>query len=269
MTNIGKFSLVLFIIFSAECLHAQTEIAFPDFSHSDIKKVKEKVFTGETLFGHINGGAELYFEYGFNNLTYREYHSTVARYVIEVYNMQDAAAAFGIFSLKKYRCIEMQGPTPHYCETGHQILLGKGNYFISIAMAKSSEKEKAQAREIANLLISNIPENLDFNPSNVYGYNSQEKDFRLFRGKLGFQNGLLEWEQLLEGYNNYTCLHFREKNPSPSENFYVEFSTESEVIDFMKKAILENRIKSTGDKKQKWDIDVRGNKAWFKILPSE
>lgn len=269
MKTISFFFFVLFILITMNPLQGQTESPFPDINHTKFKKINEKVFAGETLFGHINGGAELFFEYGFNNLTYREYHSSIARYIVEIYNMRDAAAAFGIFSVKKFRCIEIQEITTHFCETKHQILLSKGNYFISIATIKGSEKEKAQAREIAKLLISNIPENIDFNPSTVYGEGSDKDDFRLFRGRLGFQNGLPEWEQLLEGYNNYTCLYFKEKDLSPSENFYIEFSTESEVIDFMKKAIVENRIRSTGDKKHKWEVDVRKNKMWFKILPAD
>jgi len=56
----------------------------------------QELFSGEDLFLYINGGAELYHEYGFEHVTVRDYSRGEQRLAVEIYAM--AGTAFGIFT---------------------------------------------------------------------------------------------------------------------------------------------------------------------------
>ncbi len=53
-------------------------------------------FVGDELFGWINGGAEIYHEYGFDSVTVQDFERGTERYSVEVYTMADDA--YGIYS---------------------------------------------------------------------------------------------------------------------------------------------------------------------------
>ena len=58
-------------------------------------------FVGEELFELINGGAEIYHEYGFKEVISMEYESDNGKSInLEIYKMDSPIAAFGIYSFK-------------------------------------------------------------------------------------------------------------------------------------------------------------------------
>jgi hypothetical protein len=58
-----------------------------------------QVFHGEDLFLYINGGAEIYHEYGFKHVTVRDYQRDDHRLGVEVYRMEESA--YGIYSFMR------------------------------------------------------------------------------------------------------------------------------------------------------------------------
>jgi hypothetical protein len=60
-----------------------------------------EVFAGEDLFELINGGAEIYHEFGFERVLSQDYAGAEQRSIaLEVFEMEDAAAAYGLYSFK-------------------------------------------------------------------------------------------------------------------------------------------------------------------------
>jgi hypothetical protein len=58
-------------------------------------------YAGEDLFVYIDGGAEIYHEYGFRRVVARDYRSASGKSVtLEVFEMADPRAAYGVFSFK-------------------------------------------------------------------------------------------------------------------------------------------------------------------------
>lgn len=56
---------------------------------------------GDDLFILINGGAEIYHEYGFKQVVMQEYQNDNQKSInVEIYEMNDAASAFGIYTFK-------------------------------------------------------------------------------------------------------------------------------------------------------------------------
>jgi len=59
-------------------------------------------FTGDELFIYINGGAELYREYGFEGVRVQDFDGPGGgRIALELFEMDNPAAAFGIYSFKR------------------------------------------------------------------------------------------------------------------------------------------------------------------------
>jgi len=96
---------------------------------------KPALFTGETLFDHINGEAELYFPYGFDSLATARYVRKAAsgsEIAADVYRMGSLLDAFGIWS--NYRKAETAG-----CALGadcvlssSQMLFYQDRYFVRL-----------------------------------------------------------------------------------------------------------------------------------------
>jgi hypothetical protein len=61
-----------------------------------------KAYEGEGLFLYIDGGADIYHEYGFERVVVQRYGEASGKKItLEIYEMEDEAAAFGIYSLKR------------------------------------------------------------------------------------------------------------------------------------------------------------------------
>lgn len=61
-----------------------------------------QTFTGEDLYAYINGGAEIYQEYGFRRVVIQDYRNAAGKSVsLEIFEMETPAAAFGIFTFKR------------------------------------------------------------------------------------------------------------------------------------------------------------------------
>ena len=59
-------------------------------------------YVGEDLFIYIDGGAEIYREYGFRRVVLQDYKNAAGRSVsLEIFEMETPAAAFGIFTFKR------------------------------------------------------------------------------------------------------------------------------------------------------------------------
>jgi len=61
-----------------------------------------QTFAGEGLFDHINGGADIFYEYGFDALAVQQYNNEEKAVSVEVYRMSDPAAAFGIYTYNRH-----------------------------------------------------------------------------------------------------------------------------------------------------------------------
>lgn len=61
-----------------------------------------QAYEGEDLYAYINGGAEIYQEYGFRRVIVQDYGDAADRSVsLEIFEMASPAAAFGMFTFKR------------------------------------------------------------------------------------------------------------------------------------------------------------------------
>jgi len=148
-------------------------------------------YRGEDLFEYINGGAEIYYEYGFKEVVIQDYKKNAHSLSVEIFEMIDPQSAYGMYSFKR-------SPEGNPLDTeaegrleGYYLNLWKGRYLITItgfdeeqetvngliAAAKAVES-KIKADNIARpALLDRLPQQELIEESEKY-----------FKGNLGLFN---------------------------------------------------------------------------------
>ncbi len=120
---------------------------------------RAQFYKKDSLFGYIDGGAEIFFQYGFEELSVLRYsgdggagRTDEKSAAIEFYRMSSPADAFGIFSVKRDGG-EVTSPrvdAVHWL-TETQANLAKGEFFVSIqAEGCRADEVEVLAAEVAS-----------------------------------------------------------------------------------------------------------------------
>lgn len=252
------YILALFLIISS--ISAQTGDDFIKLKESDFprsKIIREQVFDGNGLWGYINGGADIFLEYGFDKLLLQEIEIDKYKFKIELYRMSNAKSAFGIFSVSHYKCSERDSSLKYNCITPYQIQTAMGNYYISIINKNGSEKEQSISKMIWGKLISKISED-EFTPP--FFYSNKElipflETMKYFNGKLGLQNGFYDWYERFENLSGYEifllCLETR---TAPVYISQINFSSEIDLNIFLNNLSITLKSEHTYTKKEEKEV---------------
>ena len=104
-------------------------------------KKEEKItrFIPENLFNYINGGSELFLEFGFKELLVQNYRKAEQEIGIDLYKMENPEAALGIYLMKCGK----ETPLPEIAARNsfdiHQCAVVKNNYFILVNNFKGNK----------------------------------------------------------------------------------------------------------------------------------
>ncbi len=205
-----------------------------------IESAHSRTFTEASLYGYINGGAELYLEYGFDTLLVTELVIDGSDIKAEVYRMKDPEAAFGIFSVSRFRCNSGAKLTEHLCRSAYQLQFCKGPFYVSIINDTGSEADQKRSADLATLMIGNIPEP-SFDPRGFYPDAIDEETMRsavLVRGPLGIFNGIPGLSDRLGDLSEYSALMIRDGRDTVAS---LRFNSDLTAEQFMR-----NRKFSTG-----------------------
>jgi hypothetical protein len=198
-----------------------------------IETAKSRTFTAESLYGYMNGGAELYLEYGFDTLVVTEVVSGGKDIKIEFYCMRDAEAAFGIFSVSRFRCNGGPRLTDHQCRSAYQLQFCKGRFYVSIINDAGTEGEQKTANEIAANLIRNIADP-SFDPVLFFNGGMDDETMKsavLIRGPLGIYNGIPSLIDALGDVTGYSALIIRKDQKTIGS---LRFDTPAAASEFIK-----------------------------------
>ncbi len=167
----------------------------------DMQIKKEKNFEKEALYGYINGGSDLFFEYGFNSLNVREVQYKGFDYTIEIYNMGTSKNAFGIYSIHIFKPLKVDYLVGFDCLSKYQLQAAVGSLYYSIVFPVG-EKASSGAEEILLYLLSGEKSNNDFLPPLIA---ELEKPFsgrlKYARGALGLTNIDSEISEIISTIN--------------------------------------------------------------------
>ena len=120
----------------------------------EIKVKRERSYTGSGLYGFMNGGADLYLEYGVKSLVTRDIVYKNEEFTIDIYEMPSSEDAFGIYSLHTFKCEKADTLGLINCISPYQLQLSIGNKYISVVFTSGSNTAKVLANEVVQNYIN-------------------------------------------------------------------------------------------------------------------
>lgn len=244
---------LLMLLFCAPLVLAQ-EDPFPRLYQSDLPDAeitRSEIYVGEELWGLINGGADLYLEYGLDRTLLQEVVRSGKNYRIEIYGMTNIDAAFGIYSINKFNCVTTDTLTQHTCITPYQLQAAVSRFYISI----SNQSGDRYAQKYSLFLFEKLLSKIELETFIVPEYFQQpqfeeyQNKVKLIKGKLGLQNGFPRWDKFFNGFSNYEIVLL----PIKTEDGYlntakVVFSSDEDAERFSTNNTNFERIKTISQK---------------------
>jgi len=90
------------------------------------------IFAGKDLYGYIDGGAELFFEFRFSELTVQRYRCGERELSLDLYRMADPDAALAVYLAKKGEEQPVPGVEDRNTGGDWQITALRGRWFIQV-----------------------------------------------------------------------------------------------------------------------------------------
>jgi len=199
---------------------------------------RNECFTGESLWGYMNGGADIYLEYGFEILRVEEFFSEDETIKLELFKMDDPISAFGIYSIKTFKCEQSNITTTTNCFNRFQFQLLYGDYYIQLINESGSEKTKQTMISIAELLLQKIEDKELILPLRYLtdSLNLLPGAIKMFKGDLGIQNIAIDLRAYFNGIDGYQIYYAKTEVEGEKIKYYEIVFDKPE----MKKKFLEN-----------------------------
>lgn len=150
-------------------------------------------YKGDDLFFYINGGAEIYHEYGFERVIVQDYQSQSGKSVsLEIYQMSSPESAFGIYTFKS----EGKGQElalGHDCKLQDYYLnFWKGQYLVTLTGFDSDKETIEGIRAIATAVDRKLHTSPEPQKPRLCALlppkNLDAQSIKYFRGHLGLVN---------------------------------------------------------------------------------
>ena len=113
-------------------------------------KTPDLHFEPHGLYGHINGGSELFLEFGFVGLDVYNIDVAAEEIAVEIYHMTDQAAAMGIYLAKCGDEKPMKGLAARNTGSPYQITAVAGSVFLQVNNFSGEAANLPQMIELAN-----------------------------------------------------------------------------------------------------------------------
>jgi hypothetical protein len=146
------FFLILFLreVTMANQLESLLPQKAMDFEKSD----QAKVYDRKNLYDYLDGGAELYLAYDFQQLVVQDYKSGEVPITVEIYSMETSQDAFGLYSLDQEGENIRIGDGANY---GSGLLkFWKRNYFVRITDMSGNDRFKDTISEMGKNISQKI-----------------------------------------------------------------------------------------------------------------
>jgi hypothetical protein len=101
------------------------------------RKGEGRLYAGAALYQHINGGAELYNQFGFDRLAVQDYASDVQEIRVEIYKMKDETGSTAVFA-EITRDMAMRNDFGSACVLDeYQVMFRRKSYCVSLTSYES------------------------------------------------------------------------------------------------------------------------------------
>jgi hypothetical protein len=156
MKSVVVFGLLLC---SVQLLPAFQAAALPEHLISGWARAGPlKEFQGGNLFDFIDGGAEIFLEFGFDRLLVQDYRKGNSEIVLELYQMESPESALGIYLMKCGVETPVEGVPARNSGDKTQFTILKGRAFIHINNLDGRESLLPVMVDLARGLLKSIPQ---------------------------------------------------------------------------------------------------------------
>ncbi len=147
-----------------------------------------RAFTGQDLFNQIDGGAELFLEFGFVRLRLQSYARGESELTLNAYEMEGPAPALGIYLMKMGRETPFPEVAARNSSEEVQLTVLKGRYFVQVDNLGDAPATRAEAAALANAFLAGIADEPVATPLDALpAEGRQPGSERLIRGPYGLQ----------------------------------------------------------------------------------
>jgi len=153
-----RILLISFILALSSSSVAGIDLPGNDVSPGWVKSGSLLRFPKDDLFNHINGGAELFLEFGFVELQMQHYQNGNQEIVLEVYRMDSPEAALGIYLMKCGQETPLPEISARNSGSSFQVIFVKGNFFVQLNNFEGNDALIPVLVALAQAILSNIPE---------------------------------------------------------------------------------------------------------------
>jgi len=147
-----------------------------------------RVFTKADLYGYINGGAELFLEFGFDQLTLQKYSNGAKVIAVEIYRMVDPAASTGIYLMKCGK--EARDPSfkERHTLNRHQLMFVRSRYYVTINNLSGAEGMGPQMLTFGGAVAAALPADRPLSNRGLPAQGQVPGTLRLVRGPVSLQS---------------------------------------------------------------------------------
>lgn len=173
-----------------------------------------EIYTGEDLYLFINGGADIYLEYGFEKVVNIRYKNAVAvKMHLEIYEMLDPGAAYGIFTLNS----SGKGTPEDIGDAGilfdYYLHFVRDKYYVRVTTSRKEEATIKSIHQFAELVEENIPSK-GAKPELLNAFDLKDKELKkakYIRGQIALGNIFNFGHGSVAGFNEGVTANFEEK----------------------------------------------------------
>ncbi|MDI6699565.1 MAG: hypothetical protein QME85_11635 [Candidatus Saccharicenans sp.] len=145
-------------------------------------------FTRADLYNYIDGGAELFLEFGFEKLYVQRYRSGESELSLEIYEMESPESALGVYLAKCGQEVPVEGLAARNTGEPTQFTILRERYFIHLNNFEGRKELFPAMLALAQATLQNLPPDrpvtlLDYLPKENLVKNSE----RLIRGPYALQ----------------------------------------------------------------------------------
>jgi hypothetical protein len=164
------------------------ELQKADFSPGWSPAGKTRIFDSASLFQQINGGADLFLEFGFDTLWVQRYENNSGQELgLEMYRMTCPEAALGVYLFKCGTETPLDSVAARNSYDRFQITLLKGRYFIQVNNYDGDDSLVPELRALLAIILSGLPDRPVQIQTALPSENQVRGSIRLIRGPVAME----------------------------------------------------------------------------------
>lgn len=224
-----SIALIALFLLSLTCQHLPAASPWlKDGDIPDMKVLRTEYYDDRSLWGYMDGAADLYLEYGFSKLIFQEIEASGKKFRFELFKMKSPESAFGIYSISGGMADTSAGIPFYHIFTPYQFLAAADSFYISLTSEDSSAVSRKCSEDISAVITATLKGRSNICLPAVFAAETLKKPVRevkFIKGVLGLQNSLPEWEEKFGGIENFSMYYLAvENDKESSETALISFA---------------------------------------------